>query len=273
MSNTEYPVIIECDALQKIANNDDVLIIDLCKKETWAQAHIPGAMYLDYANIVRIEKPTMGLLPDPGAFSQLLAALGANNDTHIIAYDDEGGGKACRLLWTLEAFGHHRYSLLNGGLIAWANEGFPLTTDVITRNKGNFSVTARNESAIAERDYILANLNNNAVQLLDARSTAEFTGQKCFAQRGGHIPGAIHYDWLDIMDTTRNARLLAGEDLNASLAQRGFNKDNEIICYCQTHHRSALSFIMLKSLGYRKLRGYPGSWSDWGNATETPIEQ
>jgi thiosulfate/3-mercaptopyruvate sulfurtransferase len=125
---------------------------------------------------------------------------------------------------------------------------------------------------IAERDYIQQHLGDSGTGLLDARSTAEYTGTKAFAARGGHIPGAIHYDWLQLMDNTRHGRLHAAATLRQALAEKNLGSDKEIICYCQTHHRSALSFIALKSVGYKKLRGYPGSWSDWGNDAETPIE-
>lgn len=267
------PLIIECDELIKHLNNHDILVVDLSKPEVWKQAHIPGAAHLNYSSIVRIEKPVMGLLPDAETFSTTLAALGTNNNTHIIACDDEGGGKAARLLWTLEAFGFSNYSLLNGGLMAWINEGYPVSNTNITRKPGNFSVSTRNEAVIAERDYIRQHLDDPDHCLLDARSAPEFTGAKAFAARGGHIPGAIHYDWIQLMDNTRHGRLHNEETLRQALVERKIDdRDKEIVCYCQTHHRSALSFVALKSLGYTKLRGYPGSWSDWGNNADTPIE-
>lgn len=269
---TEFPLIIECADLAACRQEPKLVIIDLCSKANWQQAHIPGAVHLDYAQIVRLDKPRMGLLPDAQIFSQTLAAIGVNKDSHIIAYDDEAGGKAARLLWTLDAFGYKHYSLLNGGLMAWANEGWPLSTESASPATGNFSVSERNEAVIAERDYILTCLQTDNVQLLDSRSAAEYSGQKRFATRGGHIPGAINFDWLDYMDPANNGRLLPAKILSAELDKRSFSKGNEVICYCQTHHRSALAFVMLKSLGYEKIRGYPGSWSDWGNTDDTPIE-
>jgi len=122
------------------------------------------------------------------------------------------------------------------------------------------------------RAAVLENIGNKQVQLLDARSLDEYSGEKKFAARGGHIPGAIHYDWMEIMDSSRNGRLKNSKELAATLAHHGFSADKHITCYCHTHHRSALSFIMLKSLGYTDISGYPGSWSDWGNADDTPIE-
>ena len=273
MTSTNLPLIIECDELHGQLENPDILVIDLSNPEVWKQAHIPGAAHLNYGSIVRIEKPRMGLLPDAGTFSTTLVAIGVNKDTHIIACDDEGGGKAARLLWTLDAFGYTRYSLLNGGLMAWVDEGYPVSREEHSRAPGNFSVSQRNEAVIAERDYIQQHLDNAGTCLLDARSTPEYTGAKAFAARGGHIPGAIHYDWIELMDNTRHGRLHSEDKLRRVLADKKLDSDKEIICYCQTHHRSALSFIALKSLGYTKLRGYPGSWSDWGNVAETPIEK
>jgi len=272
MPKPNFQTIIECDELAAQLDEKQLVIIDVCKKEIWQQAHIPGAVHIEYPQILRIEKPVMGLLPEAAEFEKLMRSLGVNNDTHVIAYDDEGGGKASRLLWTLEAYGHSHYSLLNGGLMAWANEGWPLDKKIIEPVAGNFSASKEYTSVVSPRQAVLENLDNEQVQLLDARSIAEFTGEKKFAARGGHIPGAIHYDWMEIMDASRHGRLKNSKELISSLKQRGFSADKHVTCYCHTHHRSALSFIMLKSLGYTDISGYPGSWSDWGNDKETPIE-
>ena len=104
------------------------------------------------------------------------------------------------------------------------------------------------------------------------RSPAEFTGARKFADRAGHIPGAAHLEWTDMMDKQRNLRLLPDDQLRAMLAERGVTPDKEIITYCQTHHRSAYSYVVLKHLGYENVRGYPGSWSDWGNNPALPVE-
>jgi len=266
------PLIIECNELSEHLEDANIVVIDLCKKESWLQAHIPGAVHIEYPQIIHVEKPVMGLLPEPAGFAAVLASLGVNNDSHIIAYDDEGGGKASRLLWTLEAYGFTNYSLLNGGLIAWANEGWPLSKDIITPEQGNITFEGTLSAAVSKRDAVLSSLEEDTVQLLDARSGAEFCGEKKFAARGGHIPGAINYDWMDLMAATRNGRLQDKADLQAAFTDRGFKQENQIICYCHTHHRSALSFIALKSLGYNNISGYPGSWSDWGNASDTPVE-
>lgn len=190
----------------------------------------------------------------------------------MIAYDDEGGGCAARFVWTLHVFGHTKASILNGGIISWLNEGYE-TTHIPTANNtaSHYPLNITNNET-CDHHYITRHLDNDNVALLDARSIAEYNGQKKLADKAGHIPGAKHFEWTEAMDKTNNMRILPAEQLHMQLDKLGITKDKEIICYCQSHHRSAYSWIMLKSLGYENVRGYPGSWSDWGNRADTVVE-
>ena len=105
-----------------------------------------------------------------------------------------------------------------------------------------------------------------------SRTPQEFSGEKKFAARGGHIPGAANLNWVDTMDPNRNYRFKTQAELRAMLEQLGLTPDKEIICYCQSHHRSSHAYIMLKMLGYSRISGYPGAWSEWGNRNDTPVE-
>lgn len=270
-------LIIEPEELQSMLNNENILIVDLTTAKQYQQAHIPNAAFIEYGHIVGNNKPYAGLLPEPAQFEQVINSLGINPNTHIIAYDEEGGGKAARLIWTLHAMGHNKTSLLNGGFIAWYREKFPLmNNNAIVRQpnsaeqhyKADFSL----QPVVANTDYIKTHLDKDDVGLLDARSIGEYTGEKKYAQKTGHIPGAKHFEWMQAMDENANYRLLNKETLQPMLDELGLTQDKEIIVYCQSHHRSALSYLMLKYLGYEKVRGYPGSWSEWGNRTDTPIE-
>jgi len=263
--------LIQPDELEAARSDPKLLIVDLSKPETYAKGHIPGAVHLDYAQIVRIDKPRMGLLPDAETLSNLLSVIGATPDSWIVAYDDEGGGRAARLLWTLDALDHRRASLLDGGLFSWANEGHPLQVHADHPAVGDYPAQI-DERPLASRDYILTHLLDPEMILWDARSPAEFQGSKRFAERGGHIPGAVNIDWMEVMDQGRNMRLKPAAELRQMLESRGITPDKTVITYCQTHHRSALTYYVLKLLGYPKIKGYPGSWSDWGNDPDTPIE-
>ena len=119
-------LIAEPEELERNLEQESILSVDLCKQEVYAQSHIPGAVRLDYAQIVAADKPVMGLLPSESQLNEVFSSIGLIPEHHVVAYDDEGGGRASRLLWTLEAMGHARYSLLNGGLHAWTLERRPL---------------------------------------------------------------------------------------------------------------------------------------------------
>jgi len=264
-------LIIEADTLEEHCHDPDILIVDLSKDETYKQSHIPGAVHLQYPQILHVEKPVMGLLPDMDTLRQVLSSLGITPDTHVIAYDDEGGGKACRLLWTLDVIGHKHFSLLNGGLHAWANEGHPLDSSPVSPDTMDYG-PCEIRQGIADKNYVLDSIADDKSVLLDSRTMEEYSGIKRFAERGGHIPGAVNLDWMLTMDKQANLRLLPDESLKQLLQPLGVTADKEIILYCQTHHRSSHTYIMLKHLGFTKIKGYPGAWSEWGNLADTPIE-
>lgn len=266
----QFPIVLEPSQLQENLSAPDIRIIDLCRQEQYVAAHIPGAVHLDYAQIIRNNKPVFGLLPEEDTFAALLSKAGITPRTHVIAYDDEGGGKASRLLWTLAATNHERYSLLNGGIVAWANEGHELSREVPQVERAVYPVKY-NDKFSCDRTYILMHLNDATCKLVDCRSPEEYSGQLKRAARGGHIPGAVNMDWMLLKDPNNNLRLIDDGHLRQLLSARNIEPGQEVILYCHSHHRSALAFIALQHLGFRNLKGYAGSWSDWAHAQDTPV--
>ena len=268
----DLPIVVEPEALEAVLGDDALLIVDLCNPQTSASAQVPGAIAMEYASIIASRPPVGGLLPDAAALARVMSSLGLTPERHVVAYDDEGGGKAGRLVWTLHMLGHRGVSMLNGGIHAWANEGHPIAEATAVAAASEYGARIVGDAA-ADKDYILARLDNADVVLVDTRTPEEYHGVNVRAERGGHIPGAINFNWVEAIDQARNLRIKPEDALRSQLESEGITPDREVIAYCQTHHRSSHTYVALKSLGYERVKGYPGAWSEWGNLPDTPVEK
>ncbi len=268
---SQWSYVVEPEELQKRLGEASLLVVDMCSPERYAAGHVPGAVHLEYSRIVAKREPTVGLLPAPAALSAVFSSLGLTPDTQVVAYDDEGGGKAARLLWTLDVVGHDNISLLDGGILAWEAEGRPLSQEPVAAKAGHYEVTAY-KRATATADEIMPKLGAAGFCVLDARSPLEFAGQKQTDAKAGHMPGAVNIEWTSLMDRNNHLKLLPQAQIRARLEENGITPDKEVLVHCRSHHRSAHTYMVLKSLGYKNVKGYPGSWSDWGNRPDTPVE-
>lgn len=263
-------LILEPETLEAVLGDDDLLVVDVCQPGTYEQLHIPGAVHVDPSELVCGVPPAPGKLPEKKKLESLFSRIGYSPDKHIVVYDDEGGGWAGRFIWTLDIIGHTHYSYLNGGLHAWHKENHPVDNQPVTVTSTSVSLSI-DETARADMDQVLASLDDDGVKIWDARSFEEYTGTKSSSARAGHIPGAVNLDWLHTMDRTRNLRLLPLPRLKEMLDDLGIREGDRIITHCQTHHRSGLTYLIAKALGYQ-VQGYDGSWSEWGNRQDTPVE-
>ena len=273
MSAIELPLLIEPEQLASHLGADGLLILDMRGPEKFVQGHVPGAVNLAYSNIIRAAPPAMGLVPSEDQLSGVFSRIGLTPATHVVAYDDEGGGRAARLLWTLDALGHRHFSLLNGGLHAWIAERRELESGDSQAVPSQYQARFVNPGVVADKQYILAHLGQADFLPLDTRSPQEYSGADVRAARGGHIPSAVNMNWIEAIDRQHQLRLYDDATLRRLLESQGVTPDKEIVLYCQTHHRSSHTYMVLKHLGYPKVRGYAGAWSEWGNDPELPVER
>lgn len=269
----KLPLIIEPAELEPLLGHPNLVLVDLCRPDQYVSAHLPGAIHISPVETQRGMPPAPGLLPAPERIQQLIDRMGLTDDKWVVVYDDEGGGWAGRMLWLLDSIGFQRYSYLNGGLIAWAQEERPLTYEIPAQVRTPATFRPQlDEQHTASLDYLLGRLGAADLAIWDARSPGEYYGTQVNALRAGHIPGAVNLEWTQTMDPSRGYRLKSDDRLRTMLTQLGITPDKEIITHCQTHHRSGLTYLIAKHLGYPRVKAYAGSWSEWGNHPETPIE-
>ncbi len=247
-------------------------------KANFDAKHIPGSVYLGVGDL-------MGALgngsvpPDKAKFEALMSRVGVSNDTHVVVYGIGGGNPfITNAFWLMKYFGHKKVSYLNGGITKWSAEGRETTGEPAKITPAKYRAVP-DESIRADADYVLQNIKNPKVAIVDTRGADAYSGKMNEVpdknKRTGHIPGAVNLNFYPT-NLSKDGTFKSVNDLKAAYEAKGVTKDKEVITYCQGGIRSAHTYFVLKHLlGYPKVRNYVGSWGEWSNLdpAKYPIEK
>jgi thiosulfate/3-mercaptopyruvate sulfurtransferase len=271
MTDLNFDLLIDAEDLVAFLDHPKLRIVDMSRRSVYEQLHVPGAVHLAPKLLVRQEDNASGLLPNVDQLKQLVEFLQISPEHHVVAYDDEGGAWAGRLIWNLHCLGFENTSLMNGGIHAWLGAGLATSSETTQLAPvANLLAVETNLQYQVQYAELLDLVQNNQIQIWDCRTEDEYTGLRLAARRGGHIPGALHFEWSTALNRQNHLKLHPLERTQQRLEHLGFKLDEPVVVYCQSHHRSGLAYILGRLLGWN-IRAYDGAWSEWGNRLDSPI--
>ncbi len=260
--------LIDLAWLQAHLNDPHLRLVDARAARDWAAGHLPGAANVDVYAIRTEDTGSEGLAAWEATQVAAFRDAGIDNDSLVVVYDEHSMTNAARAVWALDYLGHRDAHLFDGGLAAWVAAGGPLTITAPDLIPGNFT-PAPDHDKLATRHDILDRLGNADTVIVDTRRITEYLGQEARTRRSGTIPGSTYLEWTHGIDAT--GAMADAATVRANFVAHGITPDKEIIPFCGGGYRSAHTYLLLKGLGYPRVRNYLGSWGEWGNRDDTPI--
>ena len=271
-------VLVDTDWVDQHKNDPKVRVaeVDYDPTANYTLGHVPGSVLIDWK--ADINDPLTRNILTKQACENLLQRVGVNDDTTLVLYGDFNNWFAAFAFWVFKYYGYKDVRLMNGGRKKWLEEDKPVTKDIPSHAKGNFKASEPDSSIRVFLRYVRDTLGSKI--LVDVRGPKEFTGEILappeypteHAQRGGHIPGAVNIPWAQAVN--EDGTFKSADELQKLYQSKGVAADKEVISYCRIGERSSHTWFVLKYLlGYPNVKNYDGSWTEWGNMIDNPIER
>jgi thiosulfate/3-mercaptopyruvate sulfurtransferase len=271
-------VLVDTQWVEDHLDDDSIRIVEVDENPAlYAEAHIPGAIGFDWKKDLQdqVKRDFLG----PQEFGELMGSRGISNDHTVVLYGDRNNWFAAYTYWYFKYYGHDNVRLVNGPREKWISEGRPTTTDLSTYEPQTFTAREPDEAIRAKRDEVLAALGS-PTRLVDVRSPQEFSGELIAmagyeqegAQRAGHIPGAASVPWAQAVK--EDGTFKSADELHELYSGKNVLNGDDVIAYCRIGERSAHTwFVLHERLGHDNVKNYDGSWTEWGNLVNVPIEK
>lgn len=266
--------LLTAEELRYMSQNENIKIIDFRTKEKYEEGHIPGALQIWRSDIEDTSYAYKGMMASPSHIEKLFGELGISTEDTIVIYDDIGLCNASRLWWILQNYNFKNVKMLHGGLSAWELIDEKLSTENPDIEKTTFKLGKPTMQYYVSKEEVLKAINQKTI-ILDTRTTDEFTGntQKNGASKAGRIPESLHIDWAEALNYNGDKCFKSLDDLEAIYGEIGADKEDLIIVYCHSGVRSAhTSFVLTQLLGYKNVKNYDGSWTEWSYLAGLPYE-